>query len=130
MSMDSQDKRGGGGKKPTLVGSFGHAFQGIFYVLSSERNMKIHACALIIVVITGLYVHLSQVEWCIILILIGAVISLELVNTAIEKTVDLITDRYHPLAKIAKDAAAGAVLVMTIIAIVIGCMIFLPHILP
>ena len=66
-------------------------------------------------------------EWCICLLLFGMVISLELVNTAVEAVVDLVTEERKPLAKIAKDTAAGAVLFTAIMAVIIGCIIFIPH---
>lgn len=114
-------------KKDPLYKSFGYAFQGIWAVIRKERNMKIHCCAAILVVISGVLLHISRTEWLVCLLLFGHVMSLEILNTAIEATVDLaVKKERHPLAKLAKDAAAGAVLISAIFAAVIGLIIFLP----
>ena len=78
--------------------------------------MKIHCIMAVLVVIAGIILKLSPVEWCICLGLFGLVMALELVNTAVESVVDLVTSEYKPLAKIAKDTAAGAVLIAAIMA--------------
>lgn len=116
-------------KKDQLYKSFGYAFQGIGSTIKRERNIKIHLFAVVCVVLVGLLVHLSKAEWLICLVLFGLVISLELVNTAVEAVVDLVTEERKPLAKIAKDAAAGAVLVSAIMAAIIGFWIFIPRII-
>lgn len=115
-------------KKDPLYKSFGYAFEGIFTGVKKERNMKIHCTAAVIVVILGFLLQLSAIEWCICLVLFGLVMALELVNTAVEAVVDLVTEERKPLAKIAKDTAAGAVLIAAIMAAVTGCIIFLPKI--
>ena len=109
-------------KKPPLYKSFGYAFEGIFTCIRNERNIKIHCTVAILVVIAG------ATEWCICLTLFGLVIALELVNTAIESVVDLVTTERKPLAKVAKDTAAGAVLVAAIMAAIVGLIIFVPRI--
>ena len=116
-------------KKDPLAKSFGYAFQGIFTCVKKERNMKIHMAAAILVVILGSILKLSVTEWCICLVLFGMVMSLELVNTAVEAVVDLVTKDRHPLAKIAKDTAAGAVLIAAIMAAITGAIIFIPKII-
>jgi diacylglycerol kinase (ATP) len=83
----------------------------------------------VLVVIGGFVLHISQIEWFICLILFGLVMSLEMVNTAIEATVDLVTQERKPLAKKAKDVAAGAVLISAIMAAIIGCIIFIPKLI-
>lgn len=113
-------------KKPPITKSFGYAFEGIFTCIRKERNMKIHCVMAILVVAAGVILGLSPVEWCICLGLFGLVMALELVNTAVEAVVDLVTGEYHPLAKIAKDTAAGAVLIAAIMAAVAGLIIFVP----
>ena len=90
--------------------------------------MKIHCCAALAVVVLGLLLGLSATEWCICLVLFGLVMALELVNTAVEAVVDLVTKERKPLAKVAKDTAAGAVLIAAIMAAIVGCIIFLPKI--
>lgn len=89
---------------------------GIFTCIRKERNMKIHCVMAVLVMIAGIILKLSPVEWCICLALFGLVMALELVNTAVEAVVDLVTSEYKPLAKIAKDTAAGAVLIAAIMA--------------
>lgn len=109
-----------------LTFSFKYAFEGIITTIKEERNMFIHFLIAIIVVITGVYVRLSLNEWLICLLLFALVFSLELINTAIENTVDLVTTKKNKEAKLAKDAAAGAVLIAAIFASIIGIIIFLP----
>lgn len=109
-----------------VLRSMGYAFEGIWYGISTQRNMKIHLTVAPIVLILGAIVSITWVEWCIIILVIAAVMSLELVNTAIEALVDLESPHYHPLAKVAKDVAAGAVLIMAIASIFIGCIIIMP----
>ena len=109
-----------------LIFSFKYAFEGIITTIKEERNMFIHFLIAIIVVITGIYVRLSLNEWFICLLLFALVFSLELINTAIENTVDLVATKKNKKAKMAKDAAAGAVLIAAIFASIIGIIIFLP----
>jgi diacylglycerol kinase len=110
-----------------LSRSFACAISGIAYAFLRQRNMKIHCLAAILVVIDGLTVGLSQIEWAVISITIFLVLTAETINTAIEKTVDLITDDYHMMAKLAKDLAAGAVLLTAINSLVISLLIFGHH---
>ncbi len=115
-------------KKKPLYKSFGYAFTGIWTCLKKERNIKIHSFATVCVVIAGILLHISYEEWLVCLVLFGLILSLELVNTAIEAVVDLVTQEKRPLAKVAKDCAAGAVLIAAIFAAVIGGWIFFPRI--
>ena len=116
-------------KKDPLYKSFGYAFQGIFNTIRTERNIKLHCAAAILVTIFGIWLQISKTEWMICFILFGLILALELVNTAEEATVDLFTEERKPLAKKAKDAAAGAVLIVAIFAAVIGILIFIPKLL-
>ena len=116
-------------KKNPLGASFGYAFEGILTGIRKERNMKIHCLAIVAVTCAGTLFHITPVEWCICLLLFALVASLELVNTAVEAVVDLATEERRPLAKIAKDTAAGAVLFAAIISVIIGLIIFLPYVL-
>ena len=116
-------------KKDPLYKSFGYAFQGIFNTIRTERNIKIHCAAAILVTIFGIWLQISKTEWMICFILFGLILALELVNTAVEATVDLFTEERKPLAKKAKDAAAGAVLIVAIFAAVIRILIFIPKLL-
>ncbi|MDD6427899.1 MAG: diacylglycerol kinase family protein [Lachnospiraceae bacterium] len=112
-----------------LYRSFGYAISGIGQCIRDERNIRIHLVFTALVVVGGIVLHISLQEWIVCLILFGLVISLELVNTAVESTVDLVTEERHPLAKKAKDTAAGAVLVSAVFAAVIGLLIFVPKII-
>lgn len=114
--------------KKRLVKSFKYAIQGIITGIKQEQNMKIHITIMILVIIFGILLKISKMEWIICIIQFGFVISLELVNTAIESTVDLITLKKHPQAKIAKDVAAGSVLIAAITSAIIGLIIFIPKI--
>ena len=111
-----------------LIKSFQHAFCGILTSFVIGRNIKVHYLAAIAAMMGGLYFDITKIEFLIILVVIMQVICLEMVNTAIEKTVDLVTSEYHPYAKIAKDVAAGAVLIAAIFSTIIGGIIFLPYI--
>ncbi|RVT65196.1 diacylglycerol kinase family protein [Niallia taxi] len=126
MNSDYKDKRI---KKNSQLSSFRLAFLGICSAFMKERNLRIHFCLMAIVVILGFFCHISLHEWMFIFIAIGLVISMELMNTALERVVDLVTKEYHPLAKQAKDIAAGAVLFSAIIALLIGIIIILPKLL-
>lgn len=112
-----------------LIKSFKYAFEGIFKGIKEEQNMKIHMIIMILVIMFGITLKISKIEWIICIALFGLVISMELINTAIENTVDLITKEKNEQAKIAKDVAAGAVLVSAIVSATIGLMIFVPKIL-
>lgn len=116
-------------KKQPLSTSFGYAFEGIWTGIRKERNMRIHCLAIIAVTCAGTLLHITPTEWCICLLLFALVASLELVNTAMEAVVDLVTEERKPLAKIAKDTAAGAVLFSAIVSVIIGLVIFLPYVL-
>lgn len=115
-------------KNKNIIESFKHAYNGIIYAVTRERNMHIHITIATLVILFGIFFEISYVEWLACLILIGLVISLELVNTAIEATVDLITVEENSLAKVAKDASAGAVFVLAILSAFIGIIIFLPKV--
>ena len=125
MSSDYKDKRI---RKNSQLSSFRLAILGILTAIKQERNVKIHLVITILVIILGLLNDLSKQEWMFIAFCIGLVISLELINTAIERVVDLVTSEYHPLAKEAKDIAAGAVFIAALLSIVIGGIIFIPKI--
>ena len=112
-----------------LIKSFKYAIEGIYSGIKEERNMKIHFIFMILVIIFGIMLKISKIEWIICIILFGFVISMELINTAIENIVDMITLEKNPKAKIIKDVAAGAVLVAAISSAIIGLIIFVPKII-
>ena len=109
--------------------SVGHAIDGIEYAVNHERNVKIEMLFGILVSIAGFLFHISIFEWLVILLTIAMVITLEFINTAIERVVDLVTTDYKELAKSAKDVAAGAVLFMSLFSVIIGIVIFLPKVI-
>ena len=115
-------------KNKKLINSFKFAFKGIGSSIRSERNMKIHFTMMILVVLAGIILNISMWEWITCFILFGLVISLEMVNTAIEIVVDLVSPTFNERAGRAKDIAAGAVLVNAIVAFIIGLIIFLPKV--
>ncbi|NLX82410.1 MAG: phosphatase PAP2 family protein [Clostridiales bacterium] len=111
---------------PTLLMSFAHAGDGIIGGLKAERNMVIHFGMMTLVIVLASLLQVSLMEWCLLIILFGMVLAAELINTAIEAVVDLVTQDKHPLAKLAKDTAAGAVLITALIAAVVGLIILGP----
>lgn len=116
-------------KNRNFISSFEFAKSGLVTVFKEERNMKKHAISAILVFIGGFVFQITRIEWLFILLSVFLVIILEVVNTAIENTVDLVTSyHFHSLAKNAKDMAAGAVLLASILAAIIGMIIFIPYI--
>lgn len=111
-------------KMKKLVESFNAAINGVIDTVRTERNMKIHFIVAILVLIACFFFNISKVEIIILLITITMVIAAELINTAIESAIDMTTNYYHPLAKIAKNAAAGGVLVTAINAVIVGYIVF------
>lgn len=107
-----------------MVDSFNNAIDGVIYTVRTQRNMKIHMVVSVLVLIACLFFDVSKIEFLILAITISMVISAELFNTAIESVVDMNTNYYHPLAKIAKNVAAGAVIITAINAVVVGYVIF------
>lgn len=112
-----------------LIHSFKYAGTGIFTSLKKEKNMKIHFFAMILVIIFGIVFKISSTEWIACVILFAGVIGSEMLNTAIETVVDMVTPYKDPKAKIAKDVAAGGVLVWAIASVAIAGIIFIPKIL-
>ena len=106
--------------------SFRYAVQGIL-TATKEQNLRFHILSAVIVVLAGFLTGLSITEWVILTIVIALVIGAELFNSAIERVVDLASPEIHPLAKQAKDMAAGAVLVFAVASVIIGLLIFLPR---
>ena len=109
--------------------SFGYAFKGIDDVIKHEPNMKIHVVVAILVVIMAFILKVSIIEWIILVLLIGAVLAAETINTTIENLVDMYTKEYDEKAKIVKDTAAGTVLILAITSTIIGLIIFIPKII-
>ncbi|MBZ9636090.1 diacylglycerol kinase [Clostridium sp. FP1] len=117
-------------KVKKMVDSFNYAIEGIIYSIRTQRNMKIHMIAAIIVLSATFFYDLSRIELLIITITITLVIVAEMINTAVECAIDATTNFYHPLAKIAKNVAAGAVLVTAINSVLVGYVIFWDRLTP
>jgi diacylglycerol kinase (ATP) len=112
-----------------VFSAFHHAFEGIIYATRTQINMRLHFIAAALILAATLYLHLQRVYVIGIVIIVAVVLAFELMNTAIESVVDLMTLAHHPLAKIAKDTAAGAVLVVAFAAVVVGYLTFYKGIL-
>ncbi|MGL5507744.1 MAG: diacylglycerol kinase [Paraclostridium sp.] len=110
--------------RQSIVKAFNAAIEGIIYTFKKERNMKIHYFVALAILMSSLFFDFSKIEMILLLFTISLVVISEMFNTAIEKTVDMITDEFHPLAKIAKDVAAGGVLIASLNAIVVGYILF------
>lgn len=109
----------------SLIKSFSYAFKGIVYCVKNERNMRIHLSAVVLVSLFSFFYRVTSTEYILLMICMGLVVSAEMVNTALETLTNLESPSYNRLARIAKDVAAGAVLVAAIMAIVVGGVIFL-----
>lgn len=110
-----------------LFVSFKYAWAGLSYAFQTQRNFRIHLLVGSIAIGLSLYLHLSRIEVAVIALTIGAVLMMELLNTALESVVDLtVRQTYHELAKIAKDCAAGAVLVSALASITVACSLLIP----
>lgn len=113
---------------PNLFSSFKYAWQGVKYAFKTQRNFRIHTLMTSIALSLGFYLHVSTIEMAIISLTCATVLVLELLNTAIESVVDLtVKQNYHELAKIAKDCAAGAVLISALASVFVAGFILLPH---
>lgn len=114
-------------KPRPLFQSFNYAIDGIIYVLRTQRNMRIHFAIAAIVLALSLILGVSNVEFMLLIFAIALVMVTELVNTAVESAIDVTTTTYDPLAKIAKDVAAAAVLISTLVAVITGYLVFFAH---
>lgn len=110
-----------------FIGGFSHAFRGLHYAFNTQRNVRVHIVMALLAIIASILLHISPIEFALIFIAITGVFIAEMFNTVMELCVDLASPQYHPLAKIAKDVAAGAVLANAILSIIIGLFIFGPH---
>jgi undecaprenol kinase/diacylglycerol kinase (ATP) len=113
-------------KQPSFWRSLTHAYSGLCYTIRTQRNARIHLCAGAVVIIVAVWLGVSVVELSLLVLIIGAILASETVNTTVEAIVDLLSPEWHERAKIAKDIAAGAVLVLSLTAIVIGLLILGP----
>ncbi|MEO7768830.1 MAG: diacylglycerol kinase family protein [Ferruginibacter sp.] len=112
-----------------LIRSFGHAWHGIQHCFATQLNFRIHLFILLLVVITGFFLKITNTEWLFIVVCSMLVLALEMINTAIEQMCDSVTKNIHPAIRMIKDVSAGAVLVGAAGSAVTGFIIFLPRIL-
>jgi diacylglycerol kinase (ATP) len=111
-------------RPPSVLDSFNYAFEGIIHVLRTQRNMRIHFAVAALVLIAAIVVDVSKIELIALLISITFVLIAEMINTAIEGAIDVATTTFDPMAKLAKDVAAGAVLIATVNAVAVGYLVF------
>jgi len=112
-------------KKQNIIQSFNSAIEGFIYVLKTQRNMRLHFLIAILALLLGIYLNLEKLEALLLLVTICFVLLAEMMNTAIEMNIDLISDNYNPMARIIKDIAAGCVLVASLNAFIVGYFLFL-----
>ena len=128
MNMISRDERKQQKGIKKFLNSFTYPIKGLKYAYRNEQNLAFDVGMALVVTILGFILKINKYEWLVLVITIGLMLSFELINTAIEATVDLVTQEYHPLAKVAKDTSAAAVFVFAIVSIIVGLIIFLPKI--
>lgn len=107
-----------------ILKSFKCAAKGAIYTIKNERNMRIHTVISAYVLLFSCFFHLSVVRYAVLFLTIGSVLTLEMVNTSIEAIIDICSNEYNSIAKIAKDIAAGAVMIASVVAVAIGIMFF------
>jgi diacylglycerol kinase len=110
-----------------FIASFGYALSGLWYALRTQRNARVHMFIGTCAIVLGGVLRISAVEFAMVFVAISGVFIAEMFNTVIEICIDFVSPDYHPLAKIAKDVAAGAVLLNAILSIIIGLFVFGPH---
>jgi diacylglycerol kinase len=116
-------------RTPSLLDSFRNALNGLRYALRTQRNARIHLAVTLIVLIAGLLLGQTRIEWCLLILCIGMVWMAELSNTVLENVVDLLSPEYHVLAKTAKDVKAGVVVVASLAAALVGLLVIGPRLL-
>lgn len=129
MKLKSQEKRIKPRGIKRFVNSFKFSIEGLIYAYRNEQSLFIHICMTILVITLGLLLGLERYEWLFLFIIIGFVLAAELMNTAIESTIDLVCQKFDKTAKIAKDTAAASVFILAIIAVIGGLYIFVPKLL-
>ena len=122
------------GKKKTysikrLGNSFKYAVEGIKSAYKTEQNLLVHTIVAILVIAVGIVIKLSFLEFAVVFLTIGVVMTAEMINTSIEYAIDMAMPSIHPLAKVSKDVASGAVLFSAIVAVIVGCLIYIPKII-
>jgi diacylglycerol kinase (ATP) len=111
------------------IKSFAYAKNGVLYAIRSEKHMRFHLLATLLVVFAGWFFRINSTEWCLIIACMGGVFMAELFNTAFEQLVNLVSPQHNLIAGRVKDVAAGAVLIFSLAALIIGLIVFVPKIL-
>jgi undecaprenol kinase len=128
-----KDAYGAGQPQPRAWSAFARSFafagRGVWHAIRTQRNMRVHCAAAIAVIVAAAVLRVGAVQWACLALAIGLVLVAEIFNTVIEAMIDLQTSQIHPLAKIAKDGAAGAVLIASIAAIGVAIAVFVPRLL-
>lgn len=109
--------------------SFLYALNGVYSATKRERNTRTILICMLIVIASGIWFNISATEWCMCMLAIGLVLSTELTNSAVERLADTITTEYHPQIGLAKDIAAGAVLITVIFSVIVGGIVFIPKVI-
>jgi diacylglycerol kinase (ATP) len=110
--------------RPSIIESFNYAIEGVIHVLRTQRNMRIHFAIAVVVLVVAVVVGVSRIELILLLLAITFVLVAEMINTAVEGTIDAATTSFDPMAKLAKDIAAGAVLIASVNAVAVGYLVF------
>jgi len=110
----------------SIIDSFRYAFRGLWYVLRTQRNVRVHLGIAACVVIVGIWLKVSLSQWAILVLTVGSVLVSEVLNTVAETLVDLVSPGYHPLARVVKDVTAGAVMLTTIVSMIVGLLVLGP----
>jgi diacylglycerol kinase (ATP) len=111
-------------QRPSIIESFNYAIEGVIHVLRTQRNMRIHFAVAVVVIVVAAAVGVSKIELIALLISIAFVLVAEMINTAVESAIDAATTSFDPMAKLAKDIAAGAVLIASVNAVAVGYLVF------
>ena len=125
MKLKGKYKKG----KRTFIDSVKNCLDGINYVLANENNFVREIILGICAILMSYFLHITRIEWIIVLLLINFVLIIELLNTALEKVVDLYTTKYNEIAKVVKDVASASVFLMSLFSAIIGFLIFMPYII-
>ena len=112
----------------SLIDSFNFAFQGLIHAVRTQRNMRVHLLIAVVVMIAAVAVGVTQIELIVLILVIAFVLITEMINSSLEAAIDVATTSFDPMAKLAKDMAAGAVLISTVAAVATGFLIFDDHI--
>ncbi|HLZ21936.1 MAG TPA: diacylglycerol kinase family protein [Ktedonobacterales bacterium] len=116
--------------RATFVRSFVYAWNGVVYTVRTQRNMRIHIALAVFAIALGIWLRIAPVEFAMVFVAITGVVVSEMINTVAEACVDLVTQEFHPLARVAKDVAAGAVLLSAILAVIVACFVYIPYLWP